>query len=344
MKTDNKHNFLVKLENNNLIFNDLTTALIVSENKELATKDCLNKIWKFEKADDMYLLINSFVDELSKIIVCQKGVLDGFEWSINEVLDNVLQHSGKSFGYVFGQVNKRKKYFNFCVFDTGQGIYNSLLNSVHKPKNAAEALQISVKEGITRDRKIGQGNGLWGLHQIVSENTGKLKIISNSVVYDLKNNKAETYQLAEPFESGCVVDFELDYSKEISISKALGGYEPVNLKMESLEDDLGNIIIDLKTKESGVGTRQSGAKIRNELINVYIQTGKAITLNFDKINIISSSFADELIGKLVQEYGFFNFNNIFKLRNMTENLQSIIQRSIAQRMMDSYRSFDDSFF
>ena len=311
--------------------------LRVQENKELAQKASLNKVWRFDSTNDIYLLINSFVNELSEIIICEKGVLEGFEWSINEVLDNVLQHSGKNFGYVMGQVHATSKHFAFCVYDTGQGIYHSLMNSVHKPQNPSEALKLSVKEGITRDKKIGQGNGLWGLHQIVSENVGKLNITSNSACYSLTNNKSSTFDNIPqlPYDTGCIVDFQIDYSKEISISKALGGYEPVNLKIESLENNTGDIVIILRNKESGVGTRKSGEKIRNELINIYKQADKNIVLDFIGLNIISSSFADELIGKLVTEFGFYGFNNIFKLKNMNSNVQSVVQRSVAQRMMES---------
>jgi hypothetical protein len=317
----------------------IKSPLRVQENKELAQKASLDKIWRFDSADDIYLLINSFVDELSQIIVCEKGVLEGFEWSINEVLDNVLQHSSRSFGYVMGQVHPKTKHFVFCVYDTGQGIYNSLLSSsIHKPKNPVEALKLAIKEGVTRDKKIGQGNGLWGLHQIINENTGILNIISNSACYNLTNNEFKTFDRVPqlPYDNGCIVDFQLDYGKEISISKALGGYEPVNLKLESLEDNVGNINIDMHNKESGVGTRKSGEKIRNELNNIYKQSSKNITLDFANINIISSSFADELIGKLVTEFGFYGFNNIFKLKNMNANVQSIVQRSVAQRMMESF--------
>lgn len=313
--------------------------LRVQENKELVQKTSLDKIWRFDSAEDIYVLINSFVFELSHIIVCEKGVLEGFEWSINEVLDNVLQHSSRSFGYVMGQVHPKTKHFVFCVYDTGQGIYNSLLSSsVHKPKNPVDALKLAVKEGVTRDKKIGQGNGLWGLHQIVSENIGILNITSNSACYNLTNNKFKTFDHLPqlPYDNGCIVDFQIDYGKEISISKALGGYEPVNLKLESLEDNVGNIIIDLHSKESGVGTRKSGEKIRNELINIYKQSSKNITIDFANINIVSSSFADELMGKLVTEFGFYGFNNIFKLKNMNSSVQSIVQRSVAQRMMESF--------
>lgn len=320
----------------------INKPLRIQNNKKLAQKAGLDKIWRFDSADDIYLLINSYVNELSQVIVCEKGVLEGFEWSINEVLDNVLQHSGKNYGYVMGQVHTNSKHFVFCVYDTGQGIYNSLLQSTHKPKNPVQALKLAVKEGVTRDKKIGQGNGLWGLHQIVSDNTGKLNIISNSACFSLTNSKFKMFdsipQLS--YDNGCIVDFQIDYSKEISISKALGGYEPVNLNMESLEDDLGMITIAMHSKESGVGTRKSGEKIRNEVINIYKQSNKAITLDFAKINIVSSSFADELIGKLVTEFGFFGFNNIIKLKNMNLSVQAIVQRSVAQRMMESFNGND----
>jgi hypothetical protein len=237
-----------------------------------------------------------------------------------------------------GQVHKRTKHFAFCTYDSGKGIYQSLLNSVHKPKNPGEALTLAVKEGITRDKKIGQGNGLWGLHQIVCENTGILNISSGSASYSLTNKEYRIFENIPqlPTNNGCIVDFQLDYNKEISISKALGGYEPVNMKIESLEDDFGNIIIDLKNKESGVGTRKSGEKIRNELVNIQKQSGKNITLDFKDLNIVSSSFADELIGKLVAEFGFYAFNNVFKLKNMNMSVQSIVQRSVAQRMIESF--------
>jgi len=315
----------------------LSKPLKVLENKQL-TNRALDKVWRFESPDEIYLLINSFVDELSQIVVCEKGVLDGFEWSINEVLDNILQHSGKTYGYVMGQVHRRTKHFAFCAYDSGTGIYQSLLNSIHNPKSPGEALILSVKEGVTRDKKIGQGNGLWGLHQIVSENTGILNISSNTASYSLKNNKYRIFENLPqlPNNNGCIVDFQLDYNKEISISKALGGYEPVNMKIESLEDDFGNIIINLKSKESGVGTRKSGEKIKNELINIHKQSGKSITLDFKDLNIVSSSFADELIGKLVAEFGFYTFNNVFKLKNMNTSVQSIVQRSVAQRMIESF--------
>ena len=75
--------------------------------------------------------------------------------------------------------------------------------------------------------------------------------------------------------------------------------------------------------------------MRDEGIETFISKIKGSSV-VPNINIISSSFADELIGKLVTEFGFYGFNNIFKLKNMNANVQSIVQRSVAQRMMESF--------
>ena len=316
---------------------NLSKPLLVSEHPDLVAGRSLSKIWKFERLSDIHALVNSFRDSLLQNIVAEKGVLEGFEWSINEVLDNVLQHSTCDYGYVMGQLMPTSKKFVFCVFDTGQGIYNSLLQSIHKPSTPADSLELAVKEGVTRDKSIGQGNGLWGLKQIITDNVGYLTITSSGARYILQDDKAWTKsnipQLA--FDNGCIVDFQLDYSKEISVSRALHGHEPTNYFVESLEDESGQIILRLADKESGTGTRPSGVQIRNEVINLFKQTGRSIVLDFDGLPVIASSFADELIGKLVVEFGFFGFNNIIKLKNMNPTVQAIVQRSVAQRMMEN---------
>ncbi len=85
----------------------------------------------------------------------------------------------------------------------------------------------------------------------------------------------------------------------------------------------------------GLGTIKSAEKIRKDLINIYKQSNRSITIDFVNIKILSSSFADELLGKLVVEFGYCGFANILKLKNMNSTIQAIVQRSIAQKMMES---------
>ncbi len=306
----------------------------------------LNKVWQFFDSADVNELVDGFVNELRQIEQFEQGVLDGLTWSLNEVMDNVLQHSLISHGFVMGQIHRRSKHIAFCVFDNGQGIYNSLKNSPHAPASAQIALQMAVKESITRDRSVGQGNGMYGLHQIVKQNQGSLTIISNSAFYQLNDNGEikELFNIPTISEDngGTLVDFQLDYKKKVSISEALIikgkphlGY--VNYYLESLENEMGDLVYILKDWRSGVGTRPSGKLLRTEILNNYRDTSKRIVLDFGNISVISSSFADELVGKLVLELGFFGFNNLVKMKNMNELIQQLVQRSVAQRMAESLK-------
>ncbi|MBP0019524.1 MAG: STAS-like domain-containing protein [Cyanobacteria bacterium SBLK] len=151
----------------------------------------------------------------------------------------------------------------------------------------------------------------------------------------IRASKTKTWEKV-PFlshDNNCTtVDFQIDFDKEISIKDALGGYEPTNLRLENIQDDSDNIVYKFAEKSSGTGTRQSGLAIKNEILNISNQTNSLIVLDFKDISIVSSSFADELIGKLVVKFGFIGFTQRFKLTNMNEFIQTIINRSVFQRI------------
>lgn len=317
----------------------LLSPLSVVDNQSTLLQAPLNRIWRFENSEEINQLVDGFTDEVYKQAVCQPGVIEGLTWCLNEVMDNVLQHSFVSHGYLMGQIHKSTKHIAFCIFDPGQGIYNSLKTSKHAPRNPVDAITLAVKEGVTRDTNVGQGNGMWGLHSIVKVNSGVLVITSNSASYMLKGDEIKTFSRLPVIsrELGTTtIDFQIDFDKGISLANALGGYTPVNLRLEALEDDKGNILYKFSEKASGTGTRQSGERIRNELINIYQESQRVIELDFSGISVISSSFADELIGKLIVAYGLFGFMQIFRLKNMNDIVQSVVNRSVSQRMANTF--------
>lgn len=302
----------------------------------------LNKVWKFNQFEHVFLLVNSYIDELSKIDQFTEGVLNGIEWSLNEVMDNVLQHSDTSYGFVMGQIHRNSNHIAFCIFDSGRGIFNSLKNSNYRPKSPIDALTLCIKEGVTRDKKIGQGNGMYGLSEIVKSNNGALTIVSNKVSMHLNAKDVKFFKNLPTisFQKGCTtIDFQLDYNNSIDLDsilkKNLSSSGFVNYRLEDLENDAGEIEYVIYEKAKGFGTRKSGLKVRNEIINIHTETKRPINLDFKGVNLVSSSFADELVGKLVIHYGFIGFNNIIRLRNMNDLVQTIVQRSVSQRIIEN---------
>jgi anti-sigma regulatory factor (Ser/Thr protein kinase) len=309
-----------------------------SHEKALKTNP-LNIVWRFQTAEDVNELGNEFVKAISQEVVCEEGVIDSIMWCINEVMDNVMVHSGKDYGFVMGQVHKQTRHISFCVYDNGQGIFNSLKNTAHAPASAIEAIEMSIQERVTRDRSVGQGNGMWGLSEIVKNNSGRLSIASGSGLFFRSNGNLDTRNdmtFLSSVYGACSVDFQLNYNKKVMLTEALKGHKPVNYRTENFEDEQGFVIYRLADAASGTGTRPSGKKIRNDMINLYTDSKRGIVIDFEGLSVISSSFADELVGKLLVHFGFFGFNQIVRLKNMNTVIQTIVERSVAQRMTESF--------
>lgn len=329
--------------NHRITERQMLSPLETGKNDDILHKMPLNKVWKFKNSADVNIIVDELILDLRRSKQFEPGFLDSLTWSLNEVMDNVLQHSGKGYGFVMGQIHHQKKHIAFCVGDNGQGIYNSLKSSVHRPSTPIEALRIAVQESVTRDKTVGQGNGMYGLHQIVKFNKGRLTIVSNTALYKLENNIVTiltTLPTISEDNGGTTVDFQLDFENKVSIEEALifngkPHINYVNYYLENLENEEGDLVYFLKQWRDGVGTRPSGKKLRLEILNNYLETKRRIVIDFADLNVISSSFADELLGKLVIEFGFFGFNNLVKLKNMNSLIQQIVQRSVAQRMAES---------
>lgn len=304
----------------------------------------LNHIWRFSSSEEVANIVNAFVEELQKSAQFYKGVLNAIEWSLNEVMDNVIQHSKIGFGYVMGQLHPTSKNIAFTVFDIGQGIFNSMKDSEHHPRSTIDAITLAIKEEVTRDKSIGQGNGLFGLHSIVQQGRGKLVITSGRGSYTYNDGDVRTYDslpTISPNQPGTIVDFQLSYAKDMSLDKALvfrgKQYELVNIHFEELEDEYGRIVYNISDRSEGTGTRDSAIRVKNEILNILSEEQKPITLDFSGVAVVSSSFADELLAKLFLNLGLFQFNNLIKIKGLDQSQQNILQRSVLQRIIEDLR-------
>lgn len=305
----------------------------------------LGKVWSFSTSEEVARIVDAYMLELQKSAQFYKGVLNSIEWALNEVLDNVIQHSKISAGYVMGQLHTQSKIIAFTIFDAGQGIYNSLKNSEHNPRTAVDAITLAIQEEVTRDKKIGQGNGLFGLHSIVKQGKGKLGVLSGTGFYTYNEGVVKTYDkmpcmsLETP---GTMIDFQLSYAEDLSLDRALvfrgKQYEMLNLRFEEMEDDNGHIIYKIRERAEGTGTRESAIRVKNEIFNILTQENKPITIDFSGVEVISSSFSDELLAKLFLGLGLFQFNNLIRIKGLDLSQQRVLQRSVLQRIIEDLKN------
>ena len=302
-----------------------------------------SKIWHFTSFEEVTKLVDGYLEEITSIVPCSEGLIEGLEWSLNETMDNILQHSMGGDGYMMGVVHKNSNYALFSIFDDGQGIFNSMRDSEYHPRTAIDAISIAIQEGKTRDKNIGQGNGLWGLNNIIASNKGKLEITSHGSSLMLRTDgtitKFTNLPIFNPKRATTTVNISFNYSNKISVAEALGGYVPTDYKYEENLDDKNAFTFVVKEEATGFGTRIAGERVRNKVLNYLkrIDTPSSINIDFSGISMISSSFADEFIGKMIAELGFLRFTKIINIMNVSTSIESILNRSVSQRMAQLYK-------
>ena len=298
-----------------------------------------NLVWRYSDHRELDSLCLAFVREIEDNAVCGTGVIDAIFWCISEVLDNVLQHSKAGRGFTMLQIHRQNRRCAIAISDGGIGIRKSFSEGgVHSAKDDYEAIKKAVQEGVTSKTK-NMGNGLYGLMRIVGLNEGELEIRSGKGRMSFRDGKivGEVSSgwpvLDDSTNLGTTVDWQLDLSNPVSVAEALGMRQPPPL-IESLEDENDEHRVRVSELEEGLSTRKSGEQIRTRLENYLNEGAPLIVLDFSEIRVVSSSFADEVLGKLALRMGLLGFVNRFRMENMSPTVQAIVNRALMQRIQE----------
>lgn len=308
---------------------------------DLVNKSIFDKVIKFDNTS-VDTVADSIINQIKYLFVCEKNFLPALSWCLKEIMDNVIVHSGVNNGLIMAQVHHKKRLVNISIFDSGLGLLNTLSESGEfSPKNEQEAIDLALTHKVSGNRLVGQGNGMWGLKQIVKNNKGHLSVMSGHSIkiFDFDKNLETTYNnLAVLNEKNLStrIDFSLNFDNIINLKESLGNYEvyeSINCDIENMENENNWIIFNVK-KEAilGTGTRQSGKALRKFLINIANTCDKKIAIDFADVDMISSSFADELIAQLMLEVGKDVYKDKFVLSNVNEHCGIIISAAITQRV------------
>lgn len=107
-----------------------------------------------------------------------RAQLSALEWSVNEITDNVLNHSDSDIGVIVQATSRKKgEIVEFVVCDSGRGIPTTL-KETHQISSDSEALDRAIREGITRNKNTNMGNGLYGSYRTAQVSEGAFIIYS----------------------------------------------------------------------------------------------------------------------------------------------------------------------
>ena len=295
---------------------------------------------RFVDSDQQRRLVNDFMDVVMRNMTLERDVLAGLEWSVNEITDNVLNHAQcEDGGIVQVSTFSEARKVAFGVADSGRGILSSLREGHSDLETDAQAIGEAVKAGITRNPESGQGNGIAGTLRIATMSSGTFEITSGVAQLVVRQGNSTSYKRKERQRfPGTVVYAELGLDARFQLSEALGFYgephQPVDIIELLYETEGGEaVFLKLRDESTGFGSRPAGRQLRTKCMNLLkAEPAKPLLLDWTGVPLVSSSFADELIGKLFASLGPLAFSARVRNIGMEAVVRGLVEKAIVQRV------------
>ena len=261
-----------------------------------------------------------------------RDTLKAVEWSLGEIMDNVIAHARSPVGgFVQATAFATSNSVEFVVADAGIGIRRSIAADDDR-----EALRMAIAEGVTRDRTRNAGNGLFGSYQVAVLSSGHFEIRSDRAC--LRHSGQGDLHIgaqSAPYR-GTSVRCRIGLADPGLLDKALRfkgrPHDPAHDFVErEFEDDRGGLVFVMREKASPhFGSRRGGSRVRRTIANL-LRTHQSIVLDFDGVGVFTSSFADELFGRMFVGMGPRAFMSRVRMVNVAPTVEGLIDRAIVQR-------------
>ncbi len=282
------------------------------------------------------------VDRLVDAVLCSQTQLSrqdlaAIEWALNEITDNVMNHAESEMGGLVQLSNmKAANRVEFVVSDPGLGICTTVKTGNPEIRSDTEALSRAVREGVTRDKKFGQGNGLFGTFEAAQVGSGYLHVHSGYAGLNWSHGKLHSRSESVPV-NGTLVVAGLDLSDPDALGAALrfGGerYEPLDYVETHFElPDQDVLVVSMRDEVDSFGSRKAGEPLRTKIRNlIEMNPGHRVVIDMTDVPLVSSSFADEVFGKLFVNIGAIRFMRALDIRGMSAFVAGLVDRAILQR-------------
>lgn len=191
---------------------------------------------------------------------------------------------------------------------------------------------------------IGQGNGLAGVLEIVTRNGGDLQIWTGDAVYRVVRGEIKGF-VRIPQIVGTGVAFSLNTCMPVDLRDtwiaglvAAGGaflstptWMSTDLASSHQQAQVDDNVIDVAGNCASTEMRGPAQRLRQAIVQRLSGASLPLTLDFSRVEIASSSFLDELLGRLVSELGT-SFHRKLQITGMSDLVQRMANVVIEQRL------------
>lgn len=285
-----------------------------------------------EEAEDEGEILDRVMELILRQLETDRNTLKAVEWSLGEIMDNVSSHARSPVGgFVQATAYEVSNSVEFVVADAGIGIPASMGINDH-----ARALRDVINEGTTSNPASNAGNGLYGTYKAADLSDGKFEIHSQrGVLYTVKDGELRNRWQKIPY-GGTSVRCGIGVGDPRLLDRALQFRDqkhepPFDYVEREYENEQGDLIFYMKEQaQRDFGSRQGGRRIRATIENL-LRSHRPIILDFNGVGVFSSSFADEVFGRLFVSMGPRAFMTRIRMRNVAPTVDGLIDRAITQR-------------
>lgn len=295
----------------------------------------------FTNSNEQTAAVDKIMSMILKVVPLQRKQLGALEWSVSEISDNVLNHSQSAAGGVIQASTitaSGRQMVEFVVADAGIGIKRSLGENKDD-----RALERAIQEGVTRNPATNQGNGLYGTYRVSTLSKGRFELYSAhaSLIADGEPAVSRT-NMSKSLFPGTVVLCRVGCDDEKLIENALmfkgklhqPGFDYIEKQYEAPNDDA--FVFRMKDECVSFGSREAGIGTRVLIENLMrAEPTYILVIDFSEVAMISSSFADEVFGRLFVALGPTAFMSRIRFQNIDGPVRAVLDRSISQRMSQS---------
>lgn len=273
------------------------------------------------------------VDAIAKIVWQQfdeaATFLPALYWAVNEIVDNIVIHAEAPVpGVVCAQYLPTMHRLDIGICDVGRGLKASLATTRTVPSHG-EAISLALERGITRDPEVGQGNGMAGAKEIVRVNGGVLDVWTGDVCWRLRAGDDRGFVSIPPLR-GTGVFFSLDTRRPVDLGATwIGDAGWLELHALQIENAGG-----LRVRDHCASTlERSTAKGLRAQAEVFLaQSEEDLVLDFEGVVHATSSFLDELCGRLAAKVGREAFVRRVRVANAPALIERMIGAVVTQRL------------
>lgn len=281
-------------------------------------------------SEGAFQVTNAICDLVLHTFADGRTFLPALEWAVYEVIDNVVIHAESPLpALVCAQHYPHRKRLELSVVDVGRGIRASLGTAMALDSDA-DAIGKALQRGVTRDASVGQGNGLAGTREIVACNRGYLALWSGTAKYRMSGGEETGFETV-PRVPGTGLMMALDTRRPVDLRDTfIQGSAWTYIDAEA--ERIATAGVQMISACSFFGARPPATRLRHKLLALLPDIEGPLVLDFDGVPRASSSFLDELLGRLALELGEATFRARILVRNASPAIAERANVVITQRL------------